>query len=139
MTYKKLQTFTDGGARGNPGPAALGVVIKHDGQVIKAFGEYMGETTNNQAEYTAVIRALETVKELGAEEVDCYMDSELVVKQMKGEYRVKNQGLAVLHLKIWNLLHSFKQVHFHHIRREKNTEADAEVNRAIDQALRSRG
>lgn len=132
MPNKRLTTYTDGGARGNPGPAALGVVVKDGDATVAAFGEYLGETTNNVAEYTALIRALETAMGLGADEVECLLDSELVVKQMNGEYRVKNAGLAPLYLKIWNLSRGFKRVTFRHIRREFNKEADAQVNAAID-------
>lgn len=131
----KLTVYTDGGARGNPGPAALGVVVKDGDRIVSAFGEYLGSTTNNVAEYTALIRALETAKGLGADEVECLLDSELVVKQMNGEYKVKNAGLAPLYLKIWNLSHGFRRVTFRHVRREFNKEADAEVNAAIDRAL----
>ncbi len=135
MPHEKLITFTDGGSRGNPGPSASGIVVKSGETTIVAFGEYLGKTTNNIAEYTAVVRALETVRDLGAKEVDCYMDSELIVKQMKGIYRVKNAGLAPLYLRIRNLMHSFRVVHFHHVPRERNKEADAQVNIAIDRAL----
>lgn len=135
MHHKHLITFTDGGARGNPGPAALGVVVKAGDKVLTAFGEYLGETTNNQAEYRALLRAMETVLELGGEEVDCYLDSELVVKQMKGIYRMKNADLAPIYLKIWNIVHKLKRVSFHHIPRERNKEADLQVNLAIDHKL----
>lgn len=130
-----LTTYTDGGARGNPGPAALGVVVKKGEKTVAAFGEYLGHTTNNVAEYTAVIRALETARELGGTDIECRMDSELVVKQMTGEYRVKNPGLAPLYLRIHNLKLGFKRVSFVHVRREFNKEADAQVNAAIDKAL----
>ncbi len=132
MAYKKLTTYTDGGARGNPGPAGIGVVIKRGNEVVKKYGRYLGETTNNQAEYKALISALEHVTELGAEEVECMLDSELVVKQMKHEYRVKDPDLAPLFLKVYNLTQGFKKVTFHHIPREKNKEADAMVNEALD-------
>ncbi|NQU84047.1 MAG: ribonuclease HI family protein [Parcubacteria group bacterium] len=126
---KKFIIFTDGGARGNPGPAGIGVFIKDVGE----YKEYIGETTNNQAEYKAVILALEKAKDLGADELDFYLDSELVVKQLKREYKVKNIGLAPLFLKVWNLSMGFKKVTFTHVRREKNKEADRLVNEAIDE------
>lgn len=132
MSYKKLTTYTDGGARGNPGPAAIGVVIKHGAETIKEFGRYLGETTNNQAEYRALISALEHAAELGAEEVECMLDSELVVKQMRHEYRVKDPDLAPLFLKVYNLSQSFKKITYNHIPREKNKEADKMVNDALD-------
>jgi ribonuclease HI len=126
---KKLTIFTDGGARGNPGPAGIGVFIEGVGE----YKKYIGETTNNQAEYKAVILALEKAKDLGAEELDFYLDSELVVKQLKREYRVRDAGLATLFVKVWNLCAEFKKVSFTHVRREKNKEADRLVNEAIDE------
>lgn len=136
MAYKKLTTYTDGGSRGNPGPAAIGVVIKHGTEVVKKYGRYLGETTNNQAEYRALISALEHAAELGAEEVECMLDSELVVKQMRHEYRVKDPDLAPLFLKVYNLSQSFKKITFNHIPREKNKEADAMVNDALDRQMK---
>jgi len=129
----KLITFTDGGSRGNPGPAAIGVVIKNEkGEIVFEKGKKIGETTNNQAEYQALLLALEKASELGATELACYLDSELVVKQLKGEYKVKDAGLAVQYLKVHNLRMKFKSISFTHVRREKNTEADALVNKALD-------
>ena len=130
---KECITFTDGGARGNPGPAAIGVVIKSGtGETVKSYGRYIGETTNNQAEYQALVSALEEVHKLGAEVVHCNLDSELLVKQMNREYRVKDAGLQTHFIKAWNIAVGFKKVTFTHIPRERNTEADAEVNRALD-------
>lgn len=130
-----VRTFTDGGARGNPGPAGIGVVIKDArGKILAAFGDYIGEMTNNQAEYRAMIAALERAKALGATEVEAYADSELLVKQLNRQYKVKNKGLAPLFVKIWNLAQSFTQCTFRHIPRERNREADAMVNQAIDRA-----
>jgi len=133
--YKKLVTFTDGGARGNPGPAGIGIVITDGEKTIESFGHYIGETTNNQAEYKALIAALERASILGAEDVECKLDSELVVKQMRHEYKVRDKDLQTLFLKAWNLSAGFKKVSFHHIRREYNAAADAEVNAAIDKHL----
>ena len=133
--------FTDGGARGNPGPAASGVVIfeldakGEMGEQVAAFGQYLGETTNNQAEYTAIILGLKKAKELGYDAVDAKMDSELAVKQLNGEYKVKNPGIAQRFLEIHNLKQSFHQTSFSHVRREFNKLADAQVNIAIDNAL----
>ncbi len=125
--------FTDGGARGNPGPAASGYVIKNElGENIAEVGLYLGHTTNNQAEYQALLNALLHAQNLGASVAHCFLDSELIVKQIKGEYKVKNKDLAPHFLKIWNLLHSFKTYTIAHIPRERNKEADALVNRAID-------
>jgi len=138
MEYKTLTTFTDGGARGNPGPAGIGMVIKHGNELVEAFGRYIGETTNNQAEYKALIAVLERVSELGAEEVHCMLDSELVVKQMRHEYKVRDAGLQPLFLRAWNLVTGFKRVTFTHVPREENSLADAEVNAAIDNHLKHR-
>lgn len=136
----KLIVFTDGGARGNPGPAGIGVVIQDaQGKTIEAFGDYLGETTNNQAEYRAMVAALERAKALGATDVEAYADSELLVKQLHRVYKVKNSGLAPLFVKIWNLAQSFTSCTFQHVRRERNREADAMVNAAIDARGRVRG
>ena len=129
----KLTIFTDGGARGNPGPAGIGIVIKENGKTVKEYGEYIGETTNNQAEYRALISALETARNMKAEEVNIFMDSELIVKQIKGQYKIKHPDLAPLFLKLHNLRSGFKRFTVSHIRREKNKEADALVNKAIDE------
>lgn len=124
---------TDGGARGNPGPAAIGVVLENDkGKVLKEFGRYIGETTNNQAEYQALLAGLIEAHKFGAEEVSCYLDSELVVKQLKREYKVKDKELASLFVKIWNLSQNFKKISYHHIPREQNMHADMLVNKALD-------
>jgi len=130
----RLTINTDGGARGNPGPAAIGVVMKNEkGDVLLAEGKYIGETTNNQAEYQAVIFALEKAHALGGTDLRFNLDSELVVKQLNGEYNVKNQDLAVQFMKIWNWRSKFKSVEFKHVYREKNKEADEMVNRALDE------
>lgn len=132
----KLIIFTDGGARGNPGPAGIGVVIKDGVKILKEYGEYIGETTNNQAEYRALISALESAKKLGGTEIQLFMDSELIVKQLKGEYRVRDAKLAPLYLKVYNLRAGFKKFFVSHIPREKNKEADNLVNRALDKYAR---
>ena len=129
----KLTTFTDGGARGNPGPAAAGIVIKNDrGQTLAAYGEYLGRQTNNFAEYSALLSALTKAKELGATEVDCVLDSELVVKQMNGKYKVKEPTLQKLFIKVYNAAAGFKHVTYRHTLRHNNKEADAEVNKILD-------
>lgn len=129
----KLIIFTDGGARGNPGPAAAGVVIKNeDGKTLAEFGKYLGETTNNQAEYQALILALEKAKEINGTEIQCLADSELMVKQLNHQYRVRDADLAPLFLKAWNLSTAFKKISFQHIPREKNKEADKQVNDTLD-------
>lgn len=129
----KLLIFTDGGARGNPGPAAAGVVIKNEkGKILAAFGRYLSETTNNQAEYRALILALEHALKLNGAEIACYADSELMIKQLNHEYKVRDPNLAPLFLKIWNLSTKFKKISYHHIFREKNKEADKLVNETLD-------
>lgn len=133
MAHKKLEVYSDGGSRGNPGPGAAGAVLKSDGEVVDTVSKYLGETTNNQAEYTAILIGLERAHMLGAEEVDMFMDTELACKQLNGEYKVKDPDLAKLFVKVWNLTHEFKKVTFTHIRREKNKEADALVNKELDE------
>lgn len=127
--------YTDGGARGNPGPAASGFVIYDDEKIIARKGKYLGVATNNQAEYNAILAGLEKAHQLKLNELDCFLDSELVVKQLKLEYKVKNRDLAPLFLKVWNLSNKFKRIKFHHIPREKNKEADALVNEILDKHL----
>ena len=130
---KKIIIHSDGGARGNPGPAGIGAVLNSEaGLVLAELSKYLGETTNNQAEYQALIAGLEKAKELKAEELDCYLDSELVVKQLNREYKVKNAELAPLFLKVYNLSLSFKKIKFIHVRREFNKEADKLANEAMD-------
>jgi ribonuclease HI len=129
----KLITYSDGGSRGNPGPACGGAVVKNaDGEVIETLSKFLGKATNNVAEYTGIIIALEAAKRHGATEVEMRMDSELAVKQLKGEYRVKNPALAALFLEVKNLATKFQKVSFKHVRREQNTEADAAVNACLD-------
>jgi ribonuclease HI len=126
---------TDGGARGNPGPAGTGVVIKDDqGNILYAVGEYIGEATNNVAEYKALIRALAQAAVLGAQEVRVNMDSELIVKQMLGQYKIKEPTLQQLAAEVIKLKNNFQNVTFTHVRREYNKEADLLVNQAIDAA-----
>ncbi len=130
---KKLIIFTDGGARNNPGPAGIGAVLMGEDRCVAAqISEYIGETTNNQAEYRAVLAALEKAEELGAEELEFFLDSELVVKQLNREYRVKDANLAPLFIRIYNQTLNFKKVTFTHVPREMNKEADRLVNLAID-------
>ncbi|HSQ22426.1 MAG TPA: ribonuclease HI family protein [Coriobacteriia bacterium] len=124
---------TDGGARGNPGPAGVGVVLRSpDGAIAAEGGAYLGETTNNVAEYEAVLWGLRAALAAGASHVEVRADSELVVKQMNGAYRVKSPGLRPLFLEAQQLRRRFERVEFVHVRREANAEADALANRAMD-------
>ncbi len=133
---KKLQLSTDGGARGNPGPAGAGLVIKDEnGNILLEHGQYLGETTNNVAEYSALIEALKFAKTLGGTDLEIFMDSELIVKQMLGQYKIKQPHLQELAVKVKALLAEFDSYTFKHILREYNKEADRMVNQAIDQAL----
>ncbi len=127
--------YTDGGSRGNPGPAGIGAVITRDGSQVASISEFLGATTNNVAEYTALIRALEKSLECGIEKVEVRTDSELMVKQMNGEYRVKNEGLKPLFLKAQMLKNRFASFAIVHVRREYNKEADRLANMAMDRAV----
>lgn len=129
----KIIIHSDGGARGNPGPAGIGALLQDEsGKVLAEISEYLGETTNNQAEYKALIAGLEKAVELGADEVECFLDSELVVKQLKREYKVKNKDIAPLFLQVSNLLTKIKKYRFQHVFRESNKEADRLANLAMD-------
>ncbi len=133
----KLLIYTDGGSRGNPGPAAVGVVIEGLGQDRK-YGEYIGITTNNEAEYKAAIIALKKVKQLigsggaGEAQVEFMVDSELLAKQFNGEYKIKDANLQTLFMELWNLKLDFNKVTFTHILRGRNKEADKLVNEVLD-------
>ncbi len=134
MLKNSAELFTDGGARGNPGPAGIGIVLKFKIHNAKCkIKKYIGEATNNQAEYRALIAGLELAKAEQVEELKVFMDSELIVKQMQGEYRVKNPDLKPLFAQALALTNKFTSVSFHHIPREKNKAADKLVNEAIDQ------
>ena len=138
---KKIIIYTDGGSRGNPGPAALGVAI-YDAKShpIKLYGEKLGTKTNNEAEYMAVVSGLKKVKALFGKDkvkkmhVEIRMDSELVKKQLSGEYRTEQEHLFPFFMAIWNLKLDFASVTFVHIPREKNREADRMVNETLDGA-----
>lgn len=135
MTYNEIKIFTDGGSRGNPGPAASGVVLlTTDDEIIEAFGRFLGETTNNVAEWSAVKFALEEAKKFQPKRIWFFMDSELVCKQLNGQYRVKHPGLIPIYLDVKKLAREF-DITFAHVYREYNKLADAQVNIAIDEAL----
>ena len=130
---KKIIIFSDGGARGNPGPAGIGAVLYDSKkQVLAKISKYIGEATNNQAEYQALITALKKAKELAGQEIDVFLDSELVVKQLNHEYKVKNKELAPLFLEAHNLSLGFSKITFTHVYRENNKEADRLVNEVLD-------
>ncbi len=136
---RKVVVNVDGGARGNPGPAAVGAVaVDPDGEVLAERSAYIGETTNNVAEYRALLLGLELARELGASEVEVINDSELIAKQISGDYRVKHAGLKPLYLEAMNALRGFDRWHVRSVRRESNTRADALVNQALDEALARR-
>lgn len=129
----KVLIYSDGGARGNPGPAATGYVIyNQNGILLQEKGEYIGIATNNQAEYKALISALSVAKKLKAQEAVCYLDSELVVRQLLGEYKIKNPGLKELFKKTSSLISSFLKIDFKHIKREENKQADKLLNQVLD-------
>ncbi|HSX41391.1 MAG TPA: ribonuclease HI family protein [Candidatus Saccharimonadales bacterium] len=132
---KELVIHTDGGSRGNPGHSAIGVVITTpEGEHLESFGNYIGITTNNQAEYAAVVAALKSAEKYDPQKIDFYLDSELVVKQLKGEYRVKNAELASIFTDIQKRTENL-EVSFQHVLREHNQLADIEVNKALDEEL----
>ena len=131
----KARLFTDGGARGNPGPAASAYVIEaEDGTVLAAHGETIGVATNNVAEYSALLAGLERARDLGLDELEVVSDSELLVKQMRGEYKVKNEALRTLSLEAARLARSVGRVTYKAVRREHNELADRLVNEALDAA-----
>lgn len=132
----KVKVFGDGGSRGNPGPSASGfVILDMEDNILVDQGVYLGVTTNNQAEYTALKLALEECKRMQVQEVQVYMDSLLVVNQMKGIFKVKNRDLWPIHEAIKELAKGFKHVSYSHVPREFNKLADAAVNRALDDHL----
>jgi len=132
----RAKLSTDGGARGNPGPAAYGYVLEtEDGHVLDARGETIGIATNNVAEYRALIAGLAKAVELGIDEVDVVSDSELLVKQMRGEYKVKNAALRELSIEAAGLARRLGRVSYTAVRREHNELADQLVNEALDAAL----
>lgn len=133
MSVNKVIIYADGAARGNPGPASIGVTIKDEqGNLVADISRRIGITTNNQAEYRAIIAALEKAISLGAGYVELRSDSELVVRQISGRYRVKNEALKPLYQKAKQLAASLRGFTITHIPREQNTEADKLANRALD-------
>ncbi len=129
----KLTVNVDGGARGNPGPAAIGVVVRDaDGKVLAERGERIGTATNNVAEYRALLAGIELAGEHGADELELVGDSELVVRQVEGRYKVKDATMRELHTEVKRALAGFERWSIQHVRREKNADADRLVNQALD-------
>src|SRR5579872_1478120 len=129
----KATLYADGGSRGNPGPAAYGAVLfDMSGETLREISEFLGITTNNVAEWSGLIAGLEAALELGVDELEIRLDSELVVRQLSGAYRVKQPHLIPLHAKAKALLRRFNHTHVAHVRREHNKEADALLNQVLD-------
>jgi ribonuclease HI len=132
----KVTAYTDGASRGNPGNAGIGVIFMDEkGDVIKEISEYIGQATNNIAEYTALLTALEEAVEMNIKLIEIISDSELMVKQMNGEYQVKNEGIKPLYKRACELLEEFEKYSIRHVRREENKRADKLANLGIDEAL----
>jgi len=135
----KLRLFVDGASRGNPGPSGLGVVVMDSrGRVLAELGEYLGETTNNVAEYQALLRGLREAHERGASEIEVFADSDLLVRQIIGSYRVKSPHLVGLHREALEVLREFPKWRVAHVPRGQNAAADAQANAAIDAVVPSR-
>ncbi|ADL07698.1 ribonuclease HI family protein [Thermosediminibacter oceani] len=133
---RRLTVYTDGASRGNPGDAGIGIVIlDENGNTLKEISDYIGQTTNNIAEYTALVTALKEALEMGCEEIGIFSDSELMVKQINGEYQIKNEGIKRLYAQAMELLKEFKRFSISHIRREQNKRADELANEGIDLAV----
>jgi len=129
----RLILYTDGGARGNPGPGAIGVVIKNNkGKVIKEIGKFIGRATNNEAEYKAIIEGLKEAKDKKATELECFLDSLLVVNQLDGKFKVKDKKIKLFWNEVKELEKSFREVLYHHIPRTRNYLADRIVNEVLD-------
>jgi ribonuclease HI len=131
----KLTVNVDGGARGNPGPAAIGAVVRDgEGNVLAERGERIGRATNNVAEYRALLAGIELAVAHGATELELIGDSELIVRQVEGKYKVKNAGMKELHAEVKAALVPFERWSIRHVRREQNADADRLVNQALDGA-----
>jgi ribonuclease HI len=129
----RVTVNVDGGARGNPGPAAIGVVVRDgEGEVLEERGERIGRATNNVAEYRALLRGIELAAAHGATELELIGDSELVVRQVEGRYKVKDATMRELHTEVKRALERFESWTIRHVRREKNAEADRLVNEVLD-------
>jgi ribonuclease HI len=134
---KVVRVFSDGAARGNPGPAGAGaVLVDTSGRVLARLGRYLGRQTNNVAEYQGLLLGLQHAQELGYREVEVRADSQLLIRQLKGEYAVRHSGLKPLHAEALRLLRGFDRVDLRHVPREENALADEMSNRAIDEEMR---
>lgn len=126
--------YTDGGSRGNPGEAGIGIVIEDlDGNTLKSISQYIGIQTNNVAEYKALSRGLEVALDMNIRQIKCFLDSELVVKQIKGEYKVKNERMIPMYNMVIPLTKQFKNFEIIHIKRDLNKKADKLANKAMDE------
>ncbi len=133
MSITRVVINADGASRGNPGPAAIGVTIKDDkGNLVTSISRRIGRATNNQAEYRAIIAGLEKAIELGAREVMIYSDSELIVKQINGRYRIKNTSLRILYENLVKLISPLEKFSIQHVPRKRSIEADVLANKALD-------
>ena len=129
----RLTVHCDGAARGNPGPAGIGVhIADQDGTTVAEIAEGIGEATNNVAEYTAAIRGLERARELGAAEVHLRSDSKLLIEQLSGRWKIKNKNLMRLHREVRDLADGFERISYEHVPRERNVEADRLANLGVD-------
>ncbi len=138
----KLKIYSDGGARGNPGPAGIGILVCNEkDEVVEEHQDTIGEATNNVAEYCALIAALELAKSLGATEIKAYLDSELIVRQVKGEYKIKSEHLRKLCREVKSAEAQFNKVVYQHVPRthEKMKQADKMVNRVLNEQSAKRG
>ncbi len=132
----RVEVYVDGASRGNPGPAGIGVVISSEGREVRRFKQFIGHATNNEAEYRALLAALKLAREMGARSVVVKSDSELLVKQLRGEYKVRKKSLALLYDKALRELGNFEEFEIRHISREENKTADRLANEAIDESLK---
>lgn len=138
MNRKRLFIYTDGACRGNPGEGGIGVIIKdEEGNIIKRISRYIGKTTNNAAEYTALLSALKAIKDYNPDYIKIHSDSELLVNQMGGRYSVKNLTLYKLYSKAVDLINKYPMVEFQYIPRDENKEADSLANNALDRRLKA--
>jgi ribonuclease HI len=138
MNKSELTIYTDGAAKGNPGPAGVGIIIYRGKKTLKKTYNYIGKTTNNVAEYTALIYALQEALYLNADKVTIFSDSELMVKQIKGEYKVKNHALRVFNGIAKHVIEKFTDFNINYVPREENKEADLLANKAINEKTENR-